>query len=402
MAVLDVLAWLLALALSVPMAVLILECLAALLPARRPRRSADRPRCAILVPAHNEEGGISRTVAALLPQLAAGDRLVVIADNCSDRTAEVAQQAGAAVIERQDATRRGKGYALDFGVRHLSLEQPDVVLIVDADCLVAPGSIDALVRGAAATRRPQQAAYTLDDPPGGNYKQQLSSFAFLFKNVIRPRGLARVGFPCLLMGTGMAFPWPALRDARLASGNIVEDMQLGVDLALEGYPACLCLDAQVTGELPSGDKAAVTQRKRWEHGHIQTLLTQVPRLFLGALRRLRLDLLGLALELSVPPLSMLFLLWAVGLIILFAYGWYSETWGPAVLLGSAAAGVVGGILLAWARFGRERLPITSLLAAPFYVLWKVPIYLAFVFRRERAWIRTERTTTPEPQPPGKP
>src|SRR5262249_44966332 len=136
-------------------------------------------------------------------------------------------------------------------------------------------------------------------------------FAFKFKNLVRPLGLARLGFPCLLTGTGMAFPWQTLRDVKLASGNIVEDMQMGLDLAAAGHPPRLCSDARVSGDLPGSEQAAVGQRKRWEHGHLQTLFTQVPRLTAAAVRRGKPSLFGLALELSVPPLSLLFLLWAV-------------------------------------------------------------------------------------------
>jgi cellulose synthase/poly-beta-1,6-N-acetylglucosamine synthase-like glycosyltransferase len=348
----------------------------------------------VLVPAHNEELGIGRTVTTLLPQLQSGDRLVVIADNCTDRTAEVARSLGATVVERQDRERRGKGYALDRGVRDLESDPPDVVVLVDADCVVADGSLDRLVRESAATGRPMQAVYLLDEPPGAGPGQRLSAFAFRFKNQVRPLGLHHLGMPCLLTGTGMAFPWPVLRDAPLASGNIVEDMQLGLDLAVAGLPPRLCPEALVTGELPSGRGAATAQRRRWEHGHLQTLLTQAPRLVAAAIRRGRPGLLGLALELSVPPLALLFLLWAVaeaGLVCWYAFADGSPL--PAIVLGSAALTTALAFLAAWAKFGRERLPLTTLLAVPLYIAWKVPIYLGFLFRRQIGWNRTERTAT---------
>src|SRR5436309_2851699 len=120
-AVFEVALWVLAAAVIVPMAVLVAECLAALLPRRR--RAADqagpRPTCAVLIPAHDEEAGIGGTIRALLPQLQLGDRVVVIADNCTDRTAEQARSLGAVAAERNDPERRGKGHALDFGVRLL-------------------------------------------------------------------------------------------------------------------------------------------------------------------------------------------------------------------------------------------------------------------------------------------
>lgn len=277
-----------------PMAVLVLECLVALLPGRR--RPADpahaRPPVAVLVPAHNEEAVIDATLATIRPQLQPGDRLIVVADNCHDRTAEIARAAGATVLERSDAVRRGKGYALDFGVRALGADPPAVVILMDADCTVHPSTVDLLAREVAATGRPVQAGYEMDVPPGGGVRDQLSAFAFQFKNIVRPLGMARLGLPCLLTGTGMAFPWAVLRDAPLGSANIVEDMQLGLDLTLTGHAPKLCLDARVTGELPSGERAARPQRTRWEHGHVQTLLTQVPRLTAAAFRQLRPELLA--------------------------------------------------------------------------------------------------------------
>jgi cellulose synthase/poly-beta-1,6-N-acetylglucosamine synthase-like glycosyltransferase len=390
-AVVEVVLWFLVAVILVPMAVLVAECLAALLPRRRPLPApeAPRPACAVLIPAHDEEAGIGRTLDSLRPQLRPGDRLVVVADNCTDRTAEVARSHGAIAVERHDAERRGKGFALDFGVRFLEPEPPEVVVIVDADCVVHDGALDRLVR-AAAQGRPVQAAYVLDEPPQAHYRQRLSAFAFTFKNVVRPLGLNRLGAACLLTGSGMAFPWHILRDARLASGNIVEDMQLGLDLAVAGHPPRLCPQARVSSELPASDRVAVGQRRRWEHGHLQTLLTQVPRLLVAAVRRGRPGLVGLALELSVPPLSLLFLLWAVVLAGAVAFWRFAEGSPlPALVAAGGGLAVVLAIFAAWARFGRDRLPLTALLAAPFYVLWKVPIYATFFFRRQRKWNRTE-------------
>ena len=186
------------------------------------------------------------------------------------------------MIERTDPTRRGKGFALDHGIRSLEPTPPDVVIIIDADCRLQAGAIDLLGEQACRTGRPAQAVYLLEPPARAGVLTQLSAFAFLFKNLVRPRGLVRLGLPCLLTGTGMAIPWVLVRSAPLASGNIVEDMQLGVDLACAGNAPKLCPGARVDGVLPSGGAAAYRQRRRWEHGHLRTLLTQVPRLLLAA------------------------------------------------------------------------------------------------------------------------
>ncbi|MFX5972557.1 glycosyltransferase, partial [Acinetobacter baumannii] len=78
-----------------------------------------RSRVAILVPAHNESEGLRPTLIEINSQLGSGDRLVVVADNCTDDTATIAAAAGADVVVRHDLSRIGKGFALDAGVRHL-------------------------------------------------------------------------------------------------------------------------------------------------------------------------------------------------------------------------------------------------------------------------------------------
>jgi cellulose synthase/poly-beta-1,6-N-acetylglucosamine synthase-like glycosyltransferase len=380
----DLLLTLIAVALSVPLAVLTVECLAALLPAGR-SPDGPRPACAILIPAHDEEAGLPATLAAVRPELAPGDRLLVVADNCMDGTASVARSAGAEVLERFDLDHRGKGYALAAGVDALRAGAPDVVIVIDADCRPAPGAIDRLARIAAVTSRPVQAAYTLDPP--GDVRGRVSAWAVRVKNVVRPLGLRRLGLPCLLTGSGMAFPWRLLRDAPLASGDIVEDMRLGVDLAVAGHSPTFEPAAVVTGELPPGGEAARSQRTRWEHGHLATLTIQAPRLVVEALRQRRLDLAALALELAVPPLSVLGFLWMAAAIVTLTL---ADSWLPARVLFVVGGAAFAAGLLAWAAFGRAVLPPAALLAAPAYALAKLPMYLRFLVRRQRTWVRTPR------------
>src|SRR6185437_5136334 len=108
-----------------------------------PRDHRADARIAVLVPAHDEGTGLVPTLADVRQQLHTSDRLLVVADNCSDDTAAVAAKNGAEVIERHDLARRGKGYALDFGIKHLSSAPPDILIMVDADCRIAHGTISA-------------------------------------------------------------------------------------------------------------------------------------------------------------------------------------------------------------------------------------------------------------------
>jgi cellulose synthase/poly-beta-1,6-N-acetylglucosamine synthase-like glycosyltransferase len=395
----DSLLFVIALGLLVPIAVLFLECSAAFLPGRSQAWNAEvpRPRVAVLVAAHNEASGISETLLTILPQLTDQDRVVVIADNCNDETAAIARNIGATAIERIDPDRRGKGYALDYGLRFIEADPPEVVVVVDADCIVHQGTIERIARHSSAVARPVQATYLMERPANPGPKDSVSALAFMVKNLVRPSGLARLGLPCLLTGTGMAFPWSVMQNATLASGNIVEDMQLALELAIAGQAPVFCGEAKVTGRLPQQEQAAKSQRTRWEHGHLRTLLTQVPQLLKASLGQRRFDLGALALDLCIPPLSLLVIMWAAVTGVAVLAGALGASWIPAIFLAIEGLLVLISIIGAWAKFGRADLPILTLLVVPFYILWKIPLYLAFLVRPQTKWIRTERDAVDAPE-----
>ena len=381
--------------LLIPIVVLSVECMAASFPSRPSGHQQIlqelRPRFAVLIPAHNEAGCLGATLASIMPQLGPDDYVLVVADNCTDDTATVAASAGARVRERNDAVHKGKGFALEFGLSQMEADPPGVVIQIDADSTVHPGSLEALALMAASLQLPVQAVNLLDPPVNAATGPRVSAFAFRVKNLVRPLGLGRLGLPCLLT-TGVAYPWSVIRVVSLGSGNLVEDMQVGIDLAIAGYPARLCPSARVTGILPGVDSAADTQRTRWEHGHLQTMLTQVPRLLAQGIGRGSPKLLGLALELAVPPLSLLVLVWIV-LSAAAVVGTMLAAWRLPMILA-----VFGWVLLvtsigsAWWRFARDLLPFKTLLFIPLYMLGKIPRFVAFVTRRQREWVRTARET----------
>lgn len=377
----------------ISIAILFVECVAAFLPSQGNRRhntiATPRPTVAILVPAHNEELGIAQTLTTLLPQLTSQDQLVVIADNCSDRTVQICRNLGVTVLERFNQQDKGKGYALDHGLQFLQANPPEVVIVFDADCYVHPGAVDKLAKLAKISGRPVQPINLLNPPAQSNPKSIISALAFLVKNLVRPSGLHRLGLPCLLtMGT--AFPWSVIAQAPLATNNLVEDMQLGIDLAIAGTSPIFCTEAKVTGVLPQKEQAASSQKIRWIHGHLQTMQTQVPRLIKAAFTQRRFELLAIALDLCVPPLSLLTIAW----IIILSGGIVQVILQHELTI--AILALLEGFLLfaaiigAWAKFSRNDIPLKALLKIPFYLLWKIPIYLAFLFKPQQSWVRTER------------
>ncbi|MEI6299841.1 MAG: glycosyltransferase family 2 protein [Betaproteobacteria bacterium] len=384
-----------AIVLSVPVTVFLLQAVLALPPLRpgrapQPAIPAQRSRLVVLVPAHNEEAVIADTLRALMPQIGQGDRVVVVADNCSDSTRAIAEAGGAEVLVRTDAVRRGKGYALDFGVRHLEHDPPEMVVIVDADCHVTAGAVDVLARKCSQSGRPVQALYLMGTPEGAGLRLRVAGFAWVTRNLVRPLGFLRLGLPCQLMGTGMAIPWNALKGVSLASGHIVEDMLLGINLALAGTPPLFCPDAVVSSTFPATEDGATGQRTRWEHGHLGVILVDAPRLLVRAVAGRSLALLAMALDLCVPPIALLALTVTVLLAAASALLLCGGMAAPLALAVVLLLMTGGAVFIAWAGHGWKVISLASLAFAPVYALGKIPLYARFVAKRQVEWIRSSR------------
>ena len=180
--------------------------------------------------------------------------------------------------------------------------------------------------------------------------------------------------------------------------NLVEDMVLGIELALAGAPPVHCSQATVSSVLPASGHAQLGQRRRWEHGHLATMLSYGPRLLAAGARRARLDLCAMGLDLMVPPLALLvMLLSGLAAINLVALAFGAAPW-PLLLNLSALGFVLVAVGSAWWRFARRLLPLGALLAAPLYVVWKVPLYARFFLRgRHKHWERTARSKAEDQQ-----
>ena len=349
------------------------------------------PRVAVLVPAHNESVGIIPTLADAKIQLRSGDRLLVVADNCSDDTAQVARAQGAAVFERNDPEHRGKGYALSAGVAHLSNDPPDVVIIVDADCRISPHAIPRLAAQCAQSRRPAQANYVMRAPAGSTLSYDVAAFAWRVKNFVRPLGLRFLGLPCQLTGSGMAFPWRAISAANLASGNIVEDMALGVELAMRAEPALYCPEAEVVSTFPTSNKALETQRRRWERGHFQTILGSAGPLILRGLSNRNLDQIALGLDLAVPPLSALVFMNAAVVVLCLMLRWFGLSEAPFYVAAADAVLLLLAVIMAWADHGQDVVPVGALPRIAPYLMNQLRLYQSILKTKgAEPWTRTDR------------
>lgn len=318
------------------------------------------------------------------------DEVIVIADNCSDATADIVSAMGICVLERENHAEIGKGYALDFGLKHLELNPPDVVICVDADCQVSLETIDHLAQTAIITKRPVQSLYLFEKSDNQALKQQIIVFATKIRNYIRPLGMSRLRIPCLLLGSGMAFPWSAIKSINVATSNLVEDIKLGLDLAISGHFPTFCPEAVVTSYLPSQEDAAASQKNHWEQGHLNLIKNYVPLLLKEATRQRRIDLVLLAWDLAIPPMALLAIAWF--LVMFLSIGIYIlKSWTYSLTI-SVVSGLLLGIAVlgSWMQVGRNDLPMYSLLKIPLYMLWKTTNYLKLIVQPQTKWIRTQR------------
>jgi len=390
--VLSVLCWILVVAAVTPLAIFTFEVAVGVPNSRRIMAGSAVARTIVLIPAHDEAGGVAATVAGLRAVAGSGVRILVVADNCSDDTAVLARTAGAEVIERNDAIARGKGYALAFGRDHIANgeETPDIVVVMDADCRLAPGSIEALAAAVTRSGQPAQAINLIAPDRAAPPMTQIGGFAMVVKNLYRSRGMTRMGGSALLTGTGMAFPWALFAGADLGSGSLVEDLGLGIALVKAGHATLLVEDAGVSSA-PAPPDAALAQRTRWEHGFLDTARhTALPLLWSGLRRGAAKEFL-LACHLLVPPLALLMTVAAVVLAMVLALTALGASAVPAIVLAAALAAALGVTFVAWLHGGRRWLSGAALLKAPLYILWKLPIYLGFLRRRETEWRRTSRS-----------
>jgi cellulose synthase/poly-beta-1,6-N-acetylglucosamine synthase-like glycosyltransferase len=349
----------------------------------------DRPRIAVLIPAHDEGEGLLPTIANVKAQLQPGDRLLVVADNCTDNTASLARASGAQVVERCDPERVGKGYALEWGLQHLRRDPPEILIIIDADCRLSAGAIDQLALSCGATGRPAQAIYHMGPSVDSAAQQRVAQFAWLVKTYVRPTGLAMLGLPCPLMGTGMAFPWAAISSARLVSESLVEDVELGLELAANGTPPRLCSHTYVESSFPTSDTGRLSQRRRWEVGSLHTLTWRAPIFLWKALLDRNLPLLVLALDALVPPLVILATILVAFLLVAVGAAIAGIATAPLLIISVGLTLFALALGLAWAVYARHVLRLRDVGPLFTYVMQKFRIYRSLT-GQDPEWTRTDR------------
>lgn len=384
--------WALATTVSIPLLLFTLEVLCGVRKGSIRDQAANAPSTCIIIPAHNEASIIKATLEKLREELTESFRVLVVADNCTDHTADLVKEGGVEVIERFDEKLKGKGYALAYACNWLRQSPPECVIVFDADCTTDLVSLTSLAHCAVASRSAAQAQYIFEPDLSVSAKVQISNFALWLKNSVRQRGSRRLGGGAILTGTGMAFPWEDFAELPLATASIVEDLALTVHLARSGRAPTYLHEATVKS-FAASESATLEQRARWEQGFLSVAKEHgLPLIYLG-FKRLDRRVLLLGLHLLVPPLALLLTAALSTAFVLLAAAIWANHWLPLLAVTIAFSAAVLSAAFAWLAGGHHWMRADAVLFLPLYVVWKLPLYLRSVLGRSVGWVRTKRDSS---------
>ena len=366
----------------------------------RPRRFW---RFLVVVPAHDEQAGIADTLLHLKGMDPVGRTdIVVIADNCTDQTAEFARMFdGVQVLERHNDKLRGKGYALEWVFEQLDMSQYDAVAIVDADTWVEPNMAVAMVasmeRGYGAVQVSNELAIAQPTPVS-----HLQHMANAVENRLFWNGRAALHLPVLLRGTGMAIRGDVLRAHPWHTNALAEDTDYAVNLLRAGVRIDFSVASAVHSAATSSYSQCYTQKDRWATGTIRVARRSFWPLLRESIVSGRLYLLELiaGFFLLSRPMMIYHIAAILFLILLTPTNHWLGFW---IWGGSLIAALICYLVLGVFLVKDRRGALRALLRAPQFGFHLLLIQARAIFgrRTENGWVRTERTaeTTMKPHLP---
>jgi cellulose synthase/poly-beta-1,6-N-acetylglucosamine synthase-like glycosyltransferase len=349
----------------------------------------------ILIPAHNEEQNLGKTIAALKKLDYPRDRyqVVVIADNCTDDTARVARENGSLCFERNDLKNRGKGQALSWAFDRIGTMVFDAVIVLDADCFIDTHALKVFGRYLDQGWMVLQSRNAASNPDDSSISYAVA-VGNLLENDFFYAPKSRLGLAVFLRGTGFVLPREVLISFPWRASSITEDIEYSASLIRSHIPIKFIPEVQVESKFPTSAGQLDVQRKRWAEGNIEFGKRNALHLILDGLLagNWRLVDAGWTYVVLGKPLILFSSLAALVLSILCF--WAAPGKISSTLL--SAALIIMGSMLAYLGLGIYRLGIDLhriklLCRAPFVVLRLLLIALrSLTGQRTEAWVRTPR------------
>ena len=237
-----------------------------------------------IIPAHNEETVIKNLVDSLKVQNYPKELLdiYVIADNCDDRTAQIAEESGAIVLKRFDETKKTKGYALNWflGKKIEENADYDAFCVFDADNIVDKNFFKNMNKKLCQGEVVVQGYRDIKNPTDSWIS---AGYALFYWMMNRFYHLARynAGLSPLINGTGFMVKFDLIKETGWNTKTLTEDIEFSLMNIAKGIKLGWAVDAKVYDEQPVGFKQSWSQRERWTVGHIQCLKYYTKDLFRG-------------------------------------------------------------------------------------------------------------------------
>lgn len=347
------------------------------------------PSIAVLIPAHNEEKQILAVISSILDTDYQGKyQTFVIADNCHDRTAAIARESGATVFERTDPVNPGKGQAINWALTTQSplLAEFSIIAFVDADTEVDPNFLPAIADSLGRDDIDVVQGFHSVSNAEDNWRTSFTYLGFAGINHIRPSGQYVLGGSAGIKGNGMAFKTPTLLEMGWPARSIVEDLEISLMLLLSGKSVAYNGNAIVRSEMPQTAEQAETQRERWEGGRYQIIREYTPQLLAAYRNSGRWKYLDAWLDLALPPFTLMVLV----VLLSTACGWLLST---DLALTSGMLGIAAIAFYCASALIQTNAPAKvwkNLMAAPLFLLWKIPLSLKLLGNKQKQWNRTTR------------
>ena len=289
----------------------------------KPLLKTKKHKFMAIIPAHHEAGVVANLIESLKNQEYDKDLLdiYVIADNCTDDTAEVARKAGAIVYERFDETKKTKGFALQWFLNKKVEDGSDydAFCVFDADNIVMPDFIEQMNKKLCQGEEIVQGYRDIKNPTDSWVS---AGYAIFYWTMNRFYHLARynVGLSPLINGTGFMVKMDIVRQEGWNTKTLTEDIEFSLKSIAKGRRLGWAVDAKVYDEQPIGFKQSWSQRSRWTVGHLQCVKYYTMDLLKGVVKnRTLMNFDGFLYILGIPMMLITFLLLAVNSVI-FATG----------------------------------------------------------------------------------
>ena len=356
-------------------------------------------KLAVIVAAHNESAVIGQLVANLKDLRYPKELydIYVIADNCSDNTAEIAREAGAIVCERTHPTKKSKGYALEWmfeRIFEMKDKEYDAVVVFDADNLVHPDFLmemnHHLCKGSKIIQGYLDAKNPYDTWVAGTF-----AIAFWVIDHVSHLAKTNIGLSAVLGGTGMCITTDVIREQGWRATCLVEDMEFTMKSLAEGVKTTWAHDAIVYDEKPLTFMQSWRQRKRWAQGQFDVAHRFIPKMLKEGIKQRKPYIWDGCIYLLQPHFLMISTFFIIiSYVQLWTHPFYTNIYSilPSTLMTIIMLGqyILPMIILLKIK-AKPKAWLYLLLYPVFIYSWIPIIFLGFIHRNEHEWSHTQHT-----------